>query len=1390
MYPDPPKVSMDAAIARWKITNATVDNQDPKPTVQQYDTIRDGWRSKDKVNKFLGMFSSQRFQKDWLAAQPTEALRENATWTLFLQYMRAFYKPTEQPTLKNYQFRDVYQGPAESFTAYCSRVALEAGHCSFKCVHADCTAEETATRDQIVIGTRYQNIREEALLKSWNLPTLRTEGMKMESAMKGGTEIGGEDVNRLGKYSHKNNKIRPPASTTKQKPRNNACYRCGEKYTNFRQHQSICKGLHNTCSNCSKPGHLPHVCRSKPAVKQVETEVPDVNVEVEDEDTYNINIFVLNSSRRSPKPKLRSMMRKKHDFSVQVVINSSLDRVLADTGAKVSVCGTVQAKKWGILNRLVPSTKKIHPYKSDPIPVHGTARCAVSFGSRIIPVEWHIISGSCEPILSGIASRQLGIIKFNETPDTFEPIHIISEDADAPFKDNLQQTMVEFPENFTGFKKLKDHQVKLHVDSSVKPKVTPERPTPYHLTERVDELVNKMLSNDIIEEVDPSEPIPWISAATIAPKTNGDIRMTLDARNVNKALQASNLPIPRQEDIRAKLGGKQFFSKLDFKHAFWQLELHPDSRYLTVFSCNGKLYRYKRLTMGLKPAQGELNAALLPLFAHIPGVFLIHDDIIIATNTQEEHKTAFREVMKVVSETQLTLNPDKCIIGATEIHFWGLLISRDGVRPDPAKVSALDHITPPTNRQELISFLCMMQANSEFIPNFARKSAPLRELTHANRRFVWTNEHSDCYNYLLDEFRTAALLRFFDPNQRTFIIVDAHITGLGATLSQGEDLKSSRPVAFASRATKPHEKHYPQLDLEATAINYGLTRFRHYLVGSPEVIVVITDHKPLCSIFNGTRHGSIRTDRMKLLHQDIPYRVEYRKGTTNLSDYLSRRATPLHMLSVEEQHEPDELNNLLYMIHTTPYMDSIGLGTISQHTSNDNVLSALRGIINAGKTWIPKDADPALQKFSSILPSITVTGNGILLKEERIILPQSLQQQAIKLAHRGSHPGEIGLQQRLRYHFFFHDMNKQVKDFVSSCPDCQSFTDKKTSEPLAPHSVPQKNWSKVAVDLFGPMPSRNHIVVVQDLASRFPAAKLVKSTKASSVIPAMTDIYNNFGNPETQLSDNGPPFNSEAMNIFCKSRNINIEKIPPLHPSANPAETFMKSVGKTMKIATQDRVSEKDALSQLLSNYRDTPHPATGVTPNDMMFRDPPQSSFPRREITQQQIDNARTRDAELKDIRQQKINASKYRQESVFRVGDTVLIRNFNKTSKYDPLFQRSPLVVKEVQNNGRCLILQRLSDGKVYQRHPDDVKMYNGPRLPSPVQQQALGDEQCAEYLQGRMWDLYNDESDYEMTFATPLPPPPGFPPLPQQNQRPVRQRLPNPRYYNDNLVNSLAS
>ena len=84
---------------------------------------------------------------------------------------------------------------------------------------------------------------------------------------------------------------------------------------------------------------------------------------------------------------------------------------------------------------------------------------------------------------------------------------------------------------------------------------------------------------------------------------------------------------------------------MDFKSDFCQIELDESSRYLTVFHTNDKLFRYKRLTMGIKPAQGELNVALKPIFANIDNVHLIHDDLINATTVMKEHTQTIRYVI-------------------------------------------------------------------------------------------------------------------------------------------------------------------------------------------------------------------------------------------------------------------------------------------------------------------------------------------------------------------------------------------------------------------------------------------------------------------------------------------------------------------------------------------------------------------------------------------------------------------------------------------------------------------------------------------------------------------------------------------------------------------------
>ena len=153
------------------------------------------------------------------------------------------------------------------------------------------------------------------------------------------------------------------------------------------------------------------------------------------------------------------------------------------------------------------------------------------------------------------------------------------------------------------------------------------------------------------------------------------------------------------------------------------------------------------------------------------------------------------------------------------------------------------------------------------------------------------------------------------------------------------------------------------------------------------------------------------------------------------------------------------------------------------------------------------------------------------------------------------------------------------------------------------------------------MPTSKHVVVVQDLASRFPAAKLVTSTKVDKVLPALSEIYTTYRNPEVQISDNGPPFNNAHMHHFAANK---LQMALPLHPSSNPVdETFMRPLGKAMKIAHQTGIPEREALESALNSYRHTPHPATGIPPAAMMFRDGQRYDLPRTYATEENVRRA-----------------------------------------------------------------------------------------------------------------------------------------------------------------------
>ena len=120
---------------------------------------------------------------------------------------------------------------------------------------------------------------------------------------------------------------------------------------------------------------------------------------------------------------------------------------------------------------------------------------------------------------------------------------------------------------------------------------------------------------------------------------------------------------------------------------------------------------------------------------------MIHDDTTIADKDQKDHDEGVRKFLAKADELNLTLNDTKCVFSKPEIPFWGLNVTKDGIRPNALKVKTLHQQVRPQDKQELVSFLAMVRANDNFIPNVAAETSLLRELTKKGVRFRWTEQH-------------------------------------------------------------------------------------------------------------------------------------------------------------------------------------------------------------------------------------------------------------------------------------------------------------------------------------------------------------------------------------------------------------------------------------------------------------------------------------------------------------------------------------------------------------------------------------------------------------------------------------------------------------------------
>ena len=361
------------------------------------------------------------------------------------------------------------------------------------------------------------------------------------------------------------------------------------------------------------------------------------------------------------------------------------------------------------------------------------------------------------------------------------------------------------------------------------------------------------------------------SPLVVIPKKDGDVRLCVEMRMPNKAIQRERHPMPTVDDLIHKLDGATVFTKLDLRAGYHQLSLAEKSRHITTFATHKGLHRYKKLNFVTNSASEIFQHVIGEQIRDIPNAINISDDIIIFGFERFSH-------------IGLTLNQNKCEFSQSQLTFFGLVFSGNGVSPDPAKVEAIHNCSSPQSVKEVRSFLGMATYCAKLIPNFSDLTEPLRELTKKNVPFKWSSRQAQSFNVVKAALMSETVMAYFDKTKQTELITDASPFGLSAILTRkGSGSVDRKVVAYISRPLSDMERRYSQTEREALAIVWAVERLHVYLYGGH--FTLITDCKPVELILNNPQsRPPARIERWNLRLQDYDFDISYTKGHLPIND--------------------------------------------------------------------------------------------------------------------------------------------------------------------------------------------------------------------------------------------------------------------------------------------------------------------------------------------------------------------------------------------------------------------------------------------------------------------------------------------------------------------------
>ena len=421
--------------------------------------------------------------------------------------------------------------------------------------------------------------------------------------------------------------------------------------------------------------------------------------------------------------------------------------------------------------------------------------------------------------------------------------------------------------------------------------------------------IKELLEKGVIRESESQ----YASPIVLVRKKNGDIRMCVDYRQLNSRTRKDQYSIPKMEDALHDMSGACWFSTLDLKSGYYQIEMAEGDKHKTAFRCPLGFFEFNRMPQGVTNAPATFQRLMERCMGDLaPTKVLVYlDDLLLFSPSLEEHLLLLEEVLGRLKSYGLKLNPEKCTFFRQSVKCLGHVVSKDGVSTDPDKIAAVTTWPRPTRLKELKSFLGFTGYYRRFIEHYARIAKPLNDLSRGykplqrrgkSRRQTpktkqlkdpstpfgssWTSECESAYEQLKDALVTSPVLSYADYTKPFILHTDASAVGLGAALYQDNNGKL-HPVGYASRGVSSTEANYPAHKLEFLALKWSVTeKFKDYLYGSH--FTVMTDNNPLTHVLKKAKLDAT-SHRWLAALANYHFDIQYRPGRINVdADCLSR----------------------------------------------------------------------------------------------------------------------------------------------------------------------------------------------------------------------------------------------------------------------------------------------------------------------------------------------------------------------------------------------------------------------------------------------------------------------------------------------------------------------